>query len=100
MGVKIVSRRKVPDDKEAMAFPLIRQLQQIAKKQPGYRSEETWRNVVRKDEYLIVREWSSEDEWYEWQSSPERVQIQREIESLLGEKTHYELYDIVQRTEK
>jgi len=68
--------------------------------QSGYRSEETWRHLERKEEYLIVREWDSEADWYQWQSSPDRVEIQQNIEALLGERTQYEPYEIVYRTER
>jgi heme oxygenase (mycobilin-producing) len=100
MAVRIVSRRKVAEDKETEVMPLIRQLQQMAKNQPGYRSEETWRHLERKEQYLIVREWDSENDWYQWQSSPDRVETQQNVEALLGERTQYELYEIVYRTER
>jgi heme-degrading monooxygenase HmoA len=70
MAVRIVSRRKVAEDREIDVMPLIRQLQQMAKNQPGYRSEETWRHLERKQQYLVVREWESEKDWYQWESSP------------------------------
>ena len=81
-------------------MPLIIQLRKLAKGQPGFNSEETWRHLDRPDEYLVVREWESEDEWYKWHASQQRIEIQKKIEALLGEKTEYTPYEIIYRIEK
>ena len=81
-------------------MPLITQLRRLAKAQPGFSSEETWRHVERPEEYLVVRAWDSEDDWYNWHSSQKRIEIQEKIEALLGKKTEYSPYEIIHRAEK
>ena len=100
MGVKIVSKRKVVEEREPVVMPLIKELRKMAKDQQGFVSEETWRHLERPEEYLVVREWDSEDDWDLWVSSEKRVKIQGEIESRLEERTEYNLYEIIGRTER
>ncbi len=100
MGVKIISKRKVTKDKEEAVMPLITRLRKLAKDQPGFNSEETWRHLERPDEYLVVRAWDSEDDWYNWQSNQQRIEIQEKIEALLGKKTEYSPYTMIHRIQK
>ena len=100
MGVIIISKRKVAKDKEEAVMPLITHLRKLAKGQPGFNFEETWRHLESPDEYLVVRGWDSEDDWYTWHSSQKRVEIQKKIEGLLGKKTEYSPYEIIHRIEK
>ena len=100
MGIKIISKRKVPESKEEVIMPLINQLRALAQKQPGFNSEETWRRVDYPDEYLVVRQWDSEDDWGLWLTNKERVKIRDQIEKQLGEHTEYISYEIIHRIEK
>jgi heme-degrading monooxygenase HmoA len=100
MGVMIISKRKVSQEKEEAVMPLVTQLRKLARGQPGFYSEEIWRKVEHPDEYLVVRAWDSEEDWYKWQSSQQRIDIQEKIEALLGKKTEYNLYEIIYRAEK
>jgi len=100
MGVKIVSKRNVPGEKEESVMPLIIQLRKLAMVQPGFDYEETWRHLDRPEEYLVVRAWDSEDDWRSWHSNPQRIEVQEKIETLLGRKTEYIPYTIVDRVEK
>lgn len=100
MSVIIVSKRNVSKDKEEAIMPLIIQLRKLAKGQPGFNSEEIWRHLEHPEEYMVVRAWGSEDEWHDWHSNQQRVEIQEKIEALLGRKTEYNPYEIIRRTEK
>ena len=100
VGVIIISKRKVTEKSEEAVMPLIIRLKKLAKGQPGFNSEETWRHLEDPEEYLVVRAWDSEDDWYNWHSSQQRIEIQEKIEALLGEKTEYSPYEIINRTEK
>ena len=100
MGVRIVSRRILPLHKEKEVMPLILQLRKLAKKQPGFISEESWRHVENPEEYLVVREWNSEDDWSSWHSDQQRAEIQEKIETLLGMKTEFDTFEIIHRIEK
>ncbi|MBE9547323.1 MAG: antibiotic biosynthesis monooxygenase [Proteobacteria bacterium] len=92
MAVKIMIKRKVASDKEADLLPLIIQLRTLATIQPGYISGETLRNVNNPEDYLVISTWQSVDDWENWKSGKERSEIQSKIDSLLGEKTEYEIY--------
>ena len=100
MGVIIISKREVTKDKEQALMPLILQLRKLAKGRPGFNSEETWRHLKHLEEYLVVRAWESEDDWENWHSSQQRIEIQEKIEALLGKKTEYSFYEIIHRAEK
>ena len=88
MGVKIISKRKVTKENEEAIMPLIIQLRKLAKVQPGFEYEETWRHLDHPDEYLVVREWESEDDWQKWHSSEQRNEVQERIEALLPESRY------------
>ncbi|MDI9570410.1 MAG: antibiotic biosynthesis monooxygenase family protein [Pseudomonadota bacterium] len=92
MSVKILIKRKVPAEKEGDLLTLIKGLRNAANACPGYITGETMRNVERPDEYLVISTWDSVAAWRQWQSSPERMTIQKRIDDLLGVKTEYDVY--------
>ena len=63
--------------------------------QPGYISGETLRSLDNPEEYLVVSKWETADEWKKWLHSKERRDIQGQVDSLLGEKTFYEIFESV-----
>ena len=99
MSVKIVSRRYLTGEEEAV-IPLIIQLRKLAMVQPGFEYEETWRHLDRPEEYLVVRAWDSEDDWHNWHSNQQRIEIQERIEAALGRKTEYSPCAIIDLIEK
>ena len=92
MAIKILIRRTVPEDKAKSLTPILRRLRVLANHQPGYISGETLKRVDHPGEYLVISSWQSVDDWREWVTSRERAEIQDEIDTLLGEKTVYEIY--------
>lgn len=92
MAVKIIIRRKVSQGKEDQLLPLLLELRSKAIRQPGYISAETLRNVNDPEEYVVIGTWKSLKEWKAWEASQERAEIQKKIDSLLGEKTEYGIY--------
>jgi heme-degrading monooxygenase HmoA len=42
--------------------------------------------------YLVISTWQSIDNWREYVVSPERIEIQNEIDARLGEASVYEIY--------
>ncbi|MGZ3580473.1 MAG: antibiotic biosynthesis monooxygenase family protein [Syntrophales bacterium] len=93
MAVKILIKRKVAADKAAQLKELVMQLRTISMKQPGYVSGESLKNVDRQNEYLVISTWDSLAAWKDWQSSKERAKIQEQIDTLLGQKTEYDVYE-------
>ena len=92
MAVKVMIRRKVPEDKARQMIPLFREMRSLANEQPGYITGETMRNLENSDEFLVISTWETSDDWKRWVQSAERQQIQSEIDDLLGGKTNYEIF--------
>ena len=93
MAVKILIKREVSADKAQQLKEMIVQLRTLSMKQPGYVSGESLKNVDKPNEYLVISTWDSLSAWKAWLSSKERANIQDQIDSLLGKKTNYEVYE-------
>jgi heme-degrading monooxygenase HmoA len=92
MAVKIIIKRVVPQDKARGMIPLFRKMRTLATNQPGYISGETLKRLDKPDEFIVISTWNSSDDWNRWVQSPERQEIQVEIDVLLGGNTEYEIY--------
>jgi heme-degrading monooxygenase HmoA len=92
MAVKIIIKRKVPRGKEGQLLPLLLELRSKATTQPGYISGETLRNVDEPEDYVVISTWQSVEGWKAWEVNKGRGEIQKKIDSLLGEKTSYGVY--------
>ncbi|QTA88391.1 antibiotic biosynthesis monooxygenase family protein [Desulfonema magnum] len=92
MAVKILIKRKVAEGKEKELSGLLMQLRGLTMNRAGYISGETLKRFDKPGETLVISTWQSVDEWRDWVISKERTEIQDKIDSLLGEKTEYEIY--------
>jgi len=92
MAVKIIIKRKVRKGKEGPLLPLLLELRSRAITQPGYISGETLRNVDDPEDHLVIGTWQSVEDWKAWEANPGRVEIQSQIDALLGETTSYATY--------
>ena len=92
MTVKIVIKRKVPQNKESSLLPLIKALRIATTKQNGYISGETLRRIDKPGETVVVSTWESAEDWNRWLKSPERIKLQEKIDALLGKETEYMMY--------
>jgi len=92
MSVKILIKRKVPEDKAKEMLPLFKQMRIMANSQPGYISGETMRRLDRSGEFLVISSWQSSNDWEKWVQSKERKEVQAKIDALLGGQTEYEIY--------
>ena len=92
MTVKIVIKRYVPKEKEKELLPLIRQLRILTNRQKGYISGETLRRIDKPGETVVISTWETGQDWKRWVSSPERAEVQKKIDVLLGHETQYEVY--------
>ena len=92
MAIKVFVKRKVAKGKESELLPLLLELRAKATSRPGYISGETLRGVEDPEDYIVIGTWQSVENWKDWESSPERAQIQDKIDVLLGEKTKYRVY--------
>jgi heme oxygenase (mycobilin-producing) len=95
MPIQVIIKRKWETDKPEALFPLLTELRSLAEKQPGYISGETLRSLNDPDKYLVFSKWETVDDWKNWLQSKERRDLQGEVDSLIGERTFYELFEPV-----
>jgi len=98
MLVKVLIKRKVSQEKEAALLDLITQLRTLASRQSGYISGETLRSADNPEEYLVISTWQAIDDWKKWFGSKERSTIQEKIDTLLGRKTGYEVFQYPEKS--
>lgn len=92
MTVKIFIKRKVQDKSVVELTMLLKKLRSLTLEQPGYISGETLSRIDRNDECMVVSTWRSVEDWNSWVNNPKRIEIQNQIDSLLGEETDYAMY--------
>lgn len=92
MAVKILIKRKVPQDKARKMIPLFRQMRASAANQAGYITGETLRSLDNPEEFLVISTWQSSEEWKKWLQSADRKKVQSKIDELLGGETRYEIF--------
>jgi heme-degrading monooxygenase HmoA len=92
MTVKIFIKRKVQDSNVVELTLLLKKLRALTLEQPGYISGETLSRIDNKDECMVVSTWRSVEDWNGWVNDPKRIEIQTEIDKLLGQETDYAMY--------
>jgi heme-degrading monooxygenase HmoA len=92
MAVKVLIKRKVPEDRAKTMIPLFRKMRIQANNQPGYISGETLRSLENPDEFLVISTWETSNDWKNWLNSGDRKEVQDEIYALLGGKTEFEIF--------
>jgi heme-degrading monooxygenase HmoA len=95
MPVHVIIKRKLQVHKPKELLPLLAELRSHAKEQPGYMGGETLRNLDSPEEYMVVSTWDSPESWKKWQQSKERRDLQGKVDSLIGERTFYEIFEPV-----
>lgn len=95
MPVQVIIKRKLHVDNPKGLIPLLTELRNHAKIQPGYISGQTLQNIDNPKEYLVVSTWDTVDDWKRWLSSKERREIQGRVDSLIGERTFYDIFEPV-----
>ncbi len=93
MSVEVMIKRKIKQGPQARKLvPLILQLRALATYQPGYISGRTLFNLENPEDCLVISEWQSLEDWYNWMRSKDRTEIQNKIDALTGEETEYGIY--------
>ncbi len=92
MAVKIFIKRSVTASSVPGLDFLLRKMRTICLMQPGYISGQTLKRLDKPGVFLVISVWDSLENWENWFNSPERREIQLEIDALLGEETEYEIY--------
>ncbi len=92
MPVYVVIKRKFKMNDPEELFPLLNELQKGAKAQEGYISTETLQSADNPDDYLVLSKWETAENWEAWFATKERREIQGKVDSLIGERTFYEIF--------
>jgi heme oxygenase (mycobilin-producing) len=92
MTVKIIIKRKVQDENAAQLTLLLKKLRALTLEQPGYISGETLSRIDNTDELMVISTWRSVEDWNSWVNNPKRIEVQTEIDKLLGHETDYAIY--------
>ena len=95
MSVQVMSVRKFQIDEIEKLISLLTELSSHSKEQPGYISRETLRSLENPEDYLVRCQWETVEDWDKWLHSKERRDIQGKIDSIIGEKTFYEVFESV-----
>lgn len=93
MTVKIFIKRKVVQDNIMELTALLKKLRALTLSQPGYIFGETLRRIDQTNESLVISTWRSLEDWQSWVKNDQRINIQSEIDLLLGEETEYAIYE-------
>ena len=92
MPVHVVIKRKFKMNQPEKLFPLLSELNNLAKIQQGYILTETLQSTESDEDYLVISKWETEENWDSWFKRKERREIQGRIDSLIGERTFYEIF--------
>lgn len=92
MNVKVLSRRLFRISQRDKLIPLFKELRESATKTEGLVSRSTYSKLNDPGEFIVISEWVSVDAWAEWMAKKEVQEIQWKIDSLIGEKTFFDVY--------
>jgi heme-degrading monooxygenase HmoA len=93
MPVKVIIKRKWKIEQPEELLPLLTEMRSHAQNQAGYISGETLRSLDDPGDFMVISEWETSDDWKRWSQSKERREIQHKIDSLIGERSFYEIYE-------
>ncbi len=95
MAVTILIKRKTTENAAAELDLLLRRLRSLTVNEKGYISGETLKRLDANGESLVISSWQSLDAWRKWTENAERIELQNEIDQLIGKPTQYEIYENV-----
>ena len=95
MSVKVMIKRKWQVDKPEELLPLLAVLRAAAREQPGFISGETLRSLDDSKDFLVISIWETPDDWKKWMQNKKRRDLQGKVDSLIGERTFYEIFETV-----
>ena len=84
MAIGIIIKRVTKQgDNAKILLPHIIELRALAVRQPGYISGETFFNIDRPEECLVIGRWTSLEHWQQWMMDPRRVELDGNMENYL-----------------
>ena len=90
----LIKRVTKPGVDAKVLLPHIIELRALAVRQPGYISGETFFNLDRQEECLVIGRWISLEHWQKWVKDGRRMELDKNIQKHLGAKTEYNIYGI------
>ena len=95
MPVQVIIKRKFHVDNPKALISVLTELRNHAKAQPGYISGQTLKSIDNPEDYLVISTWETADDWKRWLNSKKRRDIQGRVDSLIGERTFYDVFEPV-----
>lgn len=93
MTIKVLIKRKVNNQNIGGLELLLNKLRAMAMVQPGYISGESLVSVEEKNLCLVISTWKTLQDWERWFTNHQRMDLQNQIDLLLGAPTHYEVFE-------
>lgn len=90
----LIKRVARPGENAKMLLPHIIELRALAVRQPGYISGETFFNLDRPNECMVISRWTTKEFWQQWKQNPRRIELDEYMEKHHGIKTEYNIYGI------
>ena len=95
MAIGVLIRRVTKKGVDAkVLLPHIIELRALGVRQKGYISGETFFNLDRIEECLVISRWTALEFWQKWLKDPRRIELNQNIEKHLETKTEYNVYGI------
>ena len=95
MAIGVLIKRVTRDGEDAkVLLPHIIELRALGVRQPGYISGETFFNLDRRDECLVISRWTSLEYWEQWTRDRRRIELDTNIKNHLVSQTEYSKYNI------
>lgn len=92
MNVRVISRRLFRLSKREKLIPLFKELQKTTEGAEGFVSRATYSKLNDPGEFIVISEWESVDAWSTWMDRKDVREIQWQIDSLIGERTFFDVY--------
>ena len=92
MAVHVIIKRKLKINAPEKLMPLLEEMSRRAKEQPGYLATETLQSTEEPEDFMIISKWETSDDWKRWFLSKERRSLQGQVDSVIGERTFYEIF--------
>lgn len=93
MAVKVLIKRKVAEKQIPELDALLRKMRALTLSRKGYISGESFSRVDQPGVSMVISTWQSMDDWRDWTLSKERIELQDQIDRLLGQPTQYEIFE-------
>ncbi len=95
MAIGILIKRVTKHGVDAkVLLPHIIELRSLAVRQSGYISGETFFNLDRPEECVVIGRWTSLEHWQQFKKNPLRSELIEKIDKRLDKKAEYNFYGI------